>query len=69
MSKTQWWDQEPGRIYLGDGVAIKRRGRVWWLHVYREGKRIRKSLRTWHRKWALYKAVESLPEPLVGFTK
>lgn len=34
------------RHYLGDGVAIQRRGEVWWLDVYRQGERFRHSLAT-----------------------
>lgn len=34
------------RHFLGDGVAIQRRGTIWWLDVYREGERLRHSLAT-----------------------
>lgn len=34
------------RLHFGDGVAIQRRGKVWWLDLYRAGERTRVSLRT-----------------------
>lgn len=36
----------PDRIYLGEGIALQRRGETWWLDIYRAGRRIRRSLGT-----------------------
>jgi integrase len=44
------------RHYLGDGVAIQLRGRVWALDIYRTGKRFRRSLGTLDVGEALMKA-------------
>lgn len=54
--------KKPERIYLGDGVAIQLRGHVWWLDIYRKGKRSRQSLRTANRKMALMKAITHMRE-------
>ncbi len=42
-----------GRHYFGEGVAIQRRGTIWWLDFYRSGKRIRRSLETSEMSYAL----------------
>ncbi len=34
------------RQYLGDGLAIQRRGKVWWIDLYHSKKRFRQSLET-----------------------
>ncbi len=41
------------RIYLGEGVAVQRRGGTWSIDIYRNGRRVRRSLETESRVRAI----------------